>query len=204
MNESHKQQKSTTVVAIKNDDSVVIGADRQVSGRRLLEDDKLFQLHPKGVLGTSGFVTDIQTLVSDVKKHQTEYRIRRGREMSASTLLTYLREKLNPGSGYSLPEYLAVVLYVGFDSEPIIGKIGPAGTKTTDEDYLVAGSGGSVARGVVASDYEDNMTTEEIRGLAVDGLRVAADEGVATGVGIDIAIVSEDGVEMEKEIQIER
>lgn len=205
MNEEFDKEgmESTTVVGIKTDEGVVICADRQVSGRRITETDKLKQIHPKAVIGTAGVVTDIQTLVKDLRTNVKEYKMRRGHEIRVEPLFDSVRETINPGSGLSPPSYLSNIVMVGYGDEPVIAEISYFGTKTHEEEFVVVGSGGPVARGVLSSGHDEDMTLEEAKELGVEALRVAAKEGVYTGLGVDVATVTEDGVEMEKELDIE-
>lgn len=202
--EFHKDDmESTTVVGVKTDDGVVICADRQVSGRRVTETDKLKRIHPRAVIGTAGSVTDIQTLVKDLRTNVKEYKLKRGHDMRVEALFDSVREVINPGAGFGYPNYLSNIVMVGYDEEPIIAEMSYFGTKTHEDDFVVVGSGGPVARGVLSSEYSDDISLEEARQLGIKALRVAAKEGVYTGVGVDVATITEDGVEIDKEIDIE-
>ena len=198
-----EDMESTTVVGIKTENGVVICADRQVSGRRITETDKLKQIHPRAVIGTAGSVTDIQTLVKDLRTNVKEYKMRRGHEIRVEPLFDSVRETINPGAGLTIPSYLSNIVMVGYGEEPVIAEISYFGTKTHEEEFVVVGSGGLVARGVLSSGYEKSMSLEEAKELGVESLRVAAKEGVYTGLGVDVATVTEEGIEMEEEINIE-
>jgi len=201
--EFHKDDmESTTVVGVKTDDGVVICADRQVSGRRVTETDKLKRIQPRAVIGTAGSVTDIQTLVKNLRTNVKEYKLKRGHDMRVEVLFDSVREVINPGPGFGLPDYLSNIVMVGYDEEPIIAEMSYFGTKTHEDDFVVVGSGGPVARGVLSSEYNDGMSLKEARELGIKSLRVAAKEGVYTGVGVDVATITEEGVEIDKQIDI--
>lgn len=195
--------ESTTVVGVKSDQGVVICADRQVSGMRITEADKLKQIHPKAVIGTSGSVTDIQTFVKNLRTKIKKYKLKRGHDIRVEPLFDSVREVINPGAGLTSPSYLCDIVMVGYEDEPLIAEMSFYGTKTHEQDFVVVGSGGSVARGVLSSQYEDDLSLQEAKELAIKSLRVAAKEGVYTGLGVDVATITEDGVEMENGIDIE-
>jgi proteasome beta subunit len=197
-NSNKPEPESTTVVGLKSEDGVVICADRQVSGKRRTTTDKIKEIHPNAVVGTAGKVTDIQTLIKDVKSGVKEYRVRRGRDMTLRALFEYVREVVNPGAGLTVPNYLSNIVIGGYHrEEPMLAEISFFGTKSMD-NYVSVGSGEAVARGVIADEYEEEIGLNQARDLAVRSVEVAANEGVFTGEGIDICVISEDGIEINR------
>lgn len=201
--EESEQKVGTTVVGIKTNEGVVVGADKQTTGKRVLESQKIYPIHPNAVLSNAGLVMSIQDLISDLESRIKEYRIRRGRDMTVNALLSETKEKVRVPSAYSMPRYFTSMIVAGYDQKegPLLAEVDYIGTVSQKSDYYAIGSGGQLAMGYVTSQYHQDMSLNEARDVVVDALTVAAEEGPYTGIGIDIALIDESGVELEKGLE---
>lgn len=198
-------KEGTTVVAIKTQEGVVVAADKQTTGRRKLKSSKIYEVHPNAVISNAGLVTSIQALVSEVETKVTEYKIRRGRDMSMNALLSEVGDMVRPGNGgLGYPEYYTSTIVGGYDEQkgPVIAEVDRIGTVIEKHsNYYTVGSGGSFALGHLSTRYDEDMSLEEARDVAIDSLSVAAKEGPYTGIGIDLAKITEDSVEVERDLE---
>lgn len=203
---TNQEPEATTIIGAKSEDAVVIGADKQSTGKRQMEVEKLAQIHPNAIIGSAGLVADIDDFVSEVHTSVKEYRIRRGRDMSYDSLMATLGDTINSSTGpyRIIPDYLTSVVLAGYDDVPRLGRVSNIGTKTTEEPFLAAGSGEAVARGCLGSSYEEGLETDEVEEIVADALREAGSQGPYTGIGIDIAVISSEGVQMKEDLTIEK
>jgi len=88
---------------------------------------------------------------------------------------------------------------------PILGGVDSEGSHiysidalggTTEEDYTVTGSGSQFALGVLEQQYEEGLSIEEAKTIATNAIQTAVERDLASGNGINIAVVTEDGVEV--------
>lgn len=195
--EDSEQKVGTTVVGIKTDKGVVVGADKQTTGRRALKSQKVYPIHPNAVLSNAGLVMSIQDLISNLESRVKEYRIRRGRDMTPDALLSETQEKVRRG------RYFTNMVVAGYDQNEgsLLATVDYIGTVSQKSDYYAIGSGGSMALGYVSSEYHEDMNLDEARDVIIDALTIAADEGPYTGIGIDIASIDESGVELEEDLE---
>ncbi|MEM3114948.1 MAG: proteasome subunit beta, partial [Nitrososphaerota archaeon] len=63
-----------------------------------------------------------------------------------------------------------------------------------EDDYAVVGSGAEIAIGVIETSYKPEMNTDELRELAAKAIRASIARDAASGNGIDILIITNDGV----------
>lgn len=201
---SEEQKEGTTVVAIKTEDGVVVGADKQTTGKRQLKSEKIYPIHPNGVISNAGLVMSIQDLVSQLEARVKEYRIRRGKDMTVEAFLSETTEKVRVNSPFSYPQYFTNMLVAGYDGneDPLLAQVDYIGTVSRKTDYYTIGSGGSFALGYVSSEYHEGLSLEEAKSIIVQSLSIAAKEGPYTGIGIDVAVIDDSGVELDKDIDI--
>jgi proteasome beta subunit len=65
-----------------------------------------------------------------------------------------------------------------------------------EETFLVTGSGSPMAVGVIEAEYRPELDVEDLVKLAVKAVFAATRRDTASGEGIDVAVISKDGMEM--------
>lgn len=121
--------------------------------------------------------------------------------MSVNNMFHHLSDLMD--SGGLMPSYFVFPIAAGYENgEAYLGSFDYFGSLVTDIDFVASGSGGQIARGVIESHYEEDMTVQEAKELCLKALRSAANQGAFTGEGLDAGIVTEDGVEIEREIEL--
>ncbi|MCK5625763.1 proteasome subunit beta, partial [Candidatus Bathyarchaeota archaeon] len=65
------------------------------------------------------------------------------------------------------------------------------------DKYATVGSGAQIAVGVLEESYRDGLTLEEGRDLALRAMRSAIKRDIASGNGIDLLLISKDGIREE-------
>ncbi|SFG77293.1 proteasome endopeptidase complex, beta component . Threonine peptidase. MEROPS family T01A [Halopelagius inordinatus] len=184
----------TTTVGLKTDDGVVLATDMRASlGRMVSSKDvqKVEEIHPTGALTIAGSVSAAQSLIRSIRAEVRLYESRRGEDMSMQALSTLLGNFLRSGAFYIVQPILG-----GVDSEGAhIYSIDPAGS-ILEEEYTVTGSGSQYALGVLEQEYDDDLSVDEAKTVAARAIQSAVERDLASGNGINVAVVTEDGVDI--------
>ncbi|WP_129115769.1 archaeal proteasome endopeptidase complex subunit beta [Halegenticoccus tardaugens] len=199
---SEKEMKTgTTTVGIKTEDGVVLATDMRASAGYMVASkdvQKVEQIHPTAALTIAGSVSAAQSLIRSLRAETSLYEARRGENMSMRALSTLVGNFLRSGAFFIVQPILG-----GVDADGShIYSIDPAGG-TTEEDYTVSGSGSQYALGVLEQDYEDALSVDDARGVAARAIKSAVERDLASGNGINVAVVTSDGVEIDRHKDIE-
>ncbi|ERG97975.1 MAG: proteasome endopeptidase complex, archaeal, beta subunit [Haloquadratum sp. J07HQX50] len=191
----------TTTVGLKAQDSVVLATDMRASLGRMVSSknvQKVEEIHPTGALTIAGSVSAAQSLISSVRAEVRLYEARRGEDMSMEALSTILSNFLRSGGFFIVQPILG-----GVDSDgPHIYSIDPAGS-VLEEEYTVTGSGSQYALGVLEQEYGDELSVEKAQSVAAKAIQSAVERDVASGNGINMCVVDEEGVEITQQKELE-
>ncbi|WP_424014482.1 archaeal proteasome endopeptidase complex subunit beta [Halorubrum xinjiangense] len=192
--EDGEMKTGTTTVGIKADDGVVMATDMRASlGGMVSSKDvqKVEEIHPRGALTIAGSVSAAQNLISTLRAETSLYEARRGKDMSMEALSTLTGNLLRSGAFFVVQPILG-----GVDDEGAhIYSIDALGG-TTEEEYTVTGSGSQYALGVLEQEYDDDVTIDEAKTIAAKAIQSAVERDLASGNGINVAVVTDDGVEI--------
>ncbi len=184
----------TTTVGIKTADGVVLATDMRASlGRMVSSKDvqKVERIHPTGALTIAGGVSAAQNLISTLRAETNLYEARRGKDMSMQALSTLTGNLLRTGAFYIVQPILG-----GVDEEgPHVYSIDPLGS-VIEEEYTVTGSGSQYALGVLEQEHRDDLTVDEAKTVAARAIKSAVERDLASGNGINLAVVTDEGVEI--------
>ncbi|OTE98638.1 archaeal proteasome endopeptidase complex subunit beta, partial [Halorubrum sp. SD612] len=181
-------------VGIKADEGVVMATDMRASlGGMVSSKDvqKVEEIHPRGALTIAGSVSAAQNLISTLRAETSLYEARRGKDMSMEALSTLTGNLLRSGAFFVVQPILG-----GVDDEGAhIYSIDALGG-TTEEEYTVTGSGSQYALGVLEQEYDDEVSIDEAKTIAAKAIQSAVERDLASGNGINVAVVTEDGVDI--------
>ena len=191
----------TTTVGLKTDEGIVLATDMRASlGHMVSSKDvqKVEQIHPTGALTIAGSVSAAQNLIQTLKAETNLYEARRGKNMSMRALSTLTGNLLRSGAFFVVQPILG-----GVDEEGShVFSIDPAGGMT-EEDYTVTGSGSQYALGVLEQEYDEDLSIDEARTVAARAIKSAVERDLASGNGINVAVVTSDGVEITRHKDID-
>ncbi len=191
----------TTTVGLKTETGVVLATDRRASLGRMVSSktvQKVEQIHPTAALTIAGSVSAAQSLLRSLKAEVSLYEARRGEAMSMQALSTLAGNFLRSGAFFIVQPILG-----GVDEEGAhVYSIDPLGA-TMEEDYTVSGSGSQFALGVLEQQYGDDMDMDEAVTVAAHSIESALERDTASGNGIVVARITEDGVDIEDYEDIE-
>lgn len=185
----------TTTVGLTTADGVVMATDMRASlgGRFVSNKDvqKVEQIHPTAAITMAGSVGGAQSFIRALQAESNLYETRRGEEISISALSTLAGNFLRGG-----PFFLVSPILGGVDDEGShIFSLDPAGGVMSD-DYTATGSGMQVAYGVLESEYAEDLSNDEAKNVATRSVRNAVERDTASGDGVFLAEITEDGVDI--------
>lgn len=191
-------ETGTTTVALTAADGVVLAADRRASigGGRFVSNKqtvKIEPVHPTAALTLSGAVGDLQSFVRTLRAEAALYERRRGERMSMRALSTLAGSILRTGP------------FMG--AMPTLGGVDPVeGPQVFDVDgggavlsapYVAGGSGMQLAYGVLEREFDPESSTDAASGVAARAVASALERDTASGNGLTLATVTDDGVTVE-------
>ncbi len=185
----------TTTIGIVNKDGVVLASEHRATMGNIIahkEVQKVFKIDDNLGLTTAGLVGDAQLLARYIKAEVELYRLKRGMAISVKSGSTLLANILHRGGGAQGYFYVGLIMG-GVDSTGghVYG-IDAAGGSIRD-DYVSVGSGSLFAYGVLEDNYEKNMSMEQTVELAMRALNAAMKRDSASGDGMAIVCISDEG-----------
>jgi proteasome beta subunit len=194
--EDEEMKTGTTTVGLSTEDGVVMATDMRASAGRMVSSkdvQKVEQIHPRGALTIAGSVSAAQSLIRALRSETSLYEARRGKDMSMEALSTLTSNFLRSGGFFIVSPLLGGVDEDGshvYSLDPLGGMM--------EEEYAVSGSGSQYALGVLEQEYDAGLSVDEARSVAAHAIQSAVERDLASGNGINVAVVTEDGVDITK------
>ncbi len=192
-----KKLKGTTTIGIAFRDFVVLGADRRATSGYYIASryaQKILVIDRHVAATIAGVVGDAQQLVERLKLEARLYESSTGMPISVAALANVVSNIL-----FGYRPFLAVqMLLGGVDSSGAsLYSIDWLGT-VTKEKYTATGSGYSFAISLVESQYSEDLSKDEALKLAVRAIRAATQRDPGSGEGVDVALISSEGIKIMK------
>lgn len=192
--QDEQMKTGTTTVGLKTEGGVVLATDMRASmGYMVSSKDvqKVEQIHPTAALTIAGSVSAAQSLIRSLRAETSLYETRRGKDMSMQALSTLVSNFLRSGAFFIVSPIVG-----GVDDEgPHVYSMDALGGMS-EEDYTVTGSGSQYALGVLEQEYDEDLSIEEAKHVAAKAIQSAVERDLASGNGINVAVVTEDGVDI--------
>jgi proteasome beta subunit len=186
----------TTTVGLAAADGVVLATDMRASAGNLVASKdarKILEIHPQAALTIAGAVSAAQSLVRSLRAEVNLYETRRDEEMSMQALSTLISNFLRSGAFFIVQPVLG-----GVDSDGShVYSIDPLGS-LSEEPYTASGSGTPFAYGVLESEFEEEMSTEDARTVAARAVNAATERDTASGNGLLLSEITDDGVAVDE------
>ena len=198
MNEENFKKTGTTTIALKCKDGIVLAADKRAGAGIIVDKrtQKVFKITDNIALTMAGVASDAQLITKLITAELSLMKIRKEREVTvkeAAHLLSGIvynnirRPSIIPGISHFLLGGKDIAGFHIFD-------IYPDGSLSECIDFLSSGSGSVMAYGVLDTLYKENMTIQEGVQLAVKAINAAIQRDMNSGDGIDIYIITQEGV----------
>ncbi len=184
----------TTTVGLRVAEGVVLAADRRATTGYYVahkKTRKILVVDDRIAVTTAGLVADAQMLVDWVRNEIRRYKIAMKKPIKVAAVANLLSNIIFSSS--RIFPYIVQLLVGGYDDAPRLYNLDWFGT-LTEEDYIATGSGSPVAMGVIEDGYSHDLSLEEAEKLALRAVTSALKRDTATGNGIDVAVISRDGV----------
>lgn len=188
-----KTNKGTTTLGLVCSDGVVMGTEMRATMGNLISHKttkKLFEITPRIGMTVAGLVGDAQTLARYLRAEVNLYELQRGHDITLKASSTLLANILNQRKFY--PFYVQL-LVGGVDRDGgHVYSLDAAGGNIPDK-FVTTGSGSPFVYGVLEDRYEDGLSVDEGVKLGVRALNAAMRRDAASGDGIAICTITEDG-----------
>jgi len=199
LEDSHKRKApilktGTTTVGLVCKDAVVLGTDKRATMAYFVASktsEKLHKIQEHLYMTIAGGVADALYLVDILKAETTLYQLKQEKPIkvkAAGKLLSNIlfQNKLFP---------FEVGLILGGVTEeegPTLLDIGAYGSILPDK-FCAVGSGQNFSYGVLEAKYKDNLTVEVGKQIVIQAITSSIIRDMASGNGIDIAIIKKEG-----------
>lgn len=182
-------------VGITFENGVVIGAEKRVLwGYTVVSKTgkKVFPITDNIVVGSAGVSGDYQMLSSFLVAESNLFELENRRAITVNAAAQLLSNILF--SRKYMP-YLTQTLIGGVDSDGShLYSLDLAGS-LIKETYAAVGTATSLVLGVLEANYREDLSKEEAIELAVKAIRSAARRDSMSGEGIDLLVVTPEGIE---------
>lgn len=192
-----------TIVGVRCKDGVALASDTRgaayylVLSRRVR---KIFQIDNRIGAAISGSSGDVQSLINTLKAEASLYRLAHRSPISTRGLAQVAANMLH---GRRLFPYIVAGVISGYDHDgPKLYFLDPVGGKIEEEKFASAGTGSTLAYGVLEQRYRDGLSLKEGMKLAALAIKTAIERDAATGDKIVVATIDERGFKelSEKEV----
>lgn len=182
-------------VGITFEKGVVIGAEKRVLwGYTVVSKTgkKVFPITDNIIVGSAGVSGDYQMLSSFLVAESNLFELENRRPITVKGAAQLLSNILF--SRKFLP-FLTQTLIGGVDEDgPRLYSLDLAGS-LIEESYSAVGTATSLVLGVLEANYRKNLSREEAVNLAIKAIRSATRRDAMSGDGIDILVVTLEGIE---------
>ena len=197
----------TTTIAILCKDGIVVAADKRSTAGNLVANKrqvKIVQIADKMLVAQAGLVSDAQLLSKLIRAEVKLKDIQTGRPASVKEVANLLAGLLyaNIRRPTMIPGIVAFLLGGADEDGFHVYNLGIDGSVTKKDDFESEGSGSVFALGVLETLGKKGMSTDEGVTLALRAVNAALQRDSATGNGVDVWVITQDGAKevMMKEI----
>ena len=192
-NVEEKILHGTTTVGIKVKDGVVLCADMRASAGYFIANNntmKIQKIDNHAGMTMAGGVADAQNITDILRYHANIHRMQKGKPIQIKSLTRLTSLIFHQNRGYP---FIADIIIGGYDKHGAalynIDMFGSVEEKT----YVTTGSGSPVAYGLLEEEYNENLSIDNAKVIALRAVKAAITRNIGTGDGINVAIIDKDG-----------
>ena len=192
-NVEEKILHGTTTVGIKVKDGVVLCADMRASAGYFIANNntmKIQKIDNHAGMTMAGGVADAQNITDILRYHANIHRMQKGEPIQIKSLTRLTSLIFHQNRGYP---FIADIIVGGYDKQGAalynIDMFGSVEEKT----YVTTGSGSPVAYGLLEEEYNENLSIDDAKVIALRAVKAAITRNIGTGDGINVAIIDKDG-----------
>lgn len=183
-----------TAVGITFDGGIVLASEKRIAFGNFLvskSSKKTFPITPKVGATCAGLVADMQILSLQIAALAKIRKMELKRDIPPNTVAKMMSNMMYERRFFPL---LTQVIVGGVVDKPIMYTLDPLGSVLPDE-YAAVGTGAEMALGVLDPQFKQNMTKDEAINLAKKAVRSASLRDSASGDGLDILVITNEGTE---------
>lgn len=186
-----------TTVGVVCKDGVILSSEKRVTYGYMVMSKmgrKIFKITDTIGAACAGLVADMQILIRQVGAYCKLFELEHNRKITVRTTAKTVSNLLFQRR---LFPYITQTIIGGIDDEgPNLYVLDPLGSLIPDK-YATVGSGAEIAVGVLEAGYKEGLTLQEGRDLVFSAMKSALARDIASGDGVDILIISKDGIKEE-------
>ena len=182
-----------TAVGIAFDSGVVFASEKRIAFGNFLvskSTKKTFEITPKVGATCAGLVADMQILSLQIAALAKIRKMEIKRDVPPNSVAKMMSNMMYERRYFPL---LTQVIVGGIVDKPVLYTLDPLGSVLPDE-YAAVGTGAEMALGVLDPQFKANMTEDEAVDLAKKAVRSAVLRDSASGDGLDIMVITKDGI----------
>ena len=182
-----------TAVGITYDGGVVFASEKRIAFGNFLvskSTKKTFEITPKVGATCAGLVADMQILSLQIAALAKIRKMELKRDVPPNSVAKMMSNMMYERRYFPL---LTQVIVGGVVDKPVLYTLDPLGSVLPDE-YAAVGTGAEMALGVLDPQFKQNMTEDEAVDLAKKAVRSASLRDSASGDGLDIMVITKDGI----------
>ena len=195
----------TTTVGLVVKDAVILGTDKRASMGYFVASktaEKLHMIQEHLYMTIAGGVADAQYLIDVLRAETSLYQLKKEKSIKVKSAGKLLANILYQNKMY--PFQVGLILGGVTEEEgPTLLNIGAYGS-ILPEKFCAVGSGQNFSYGVLEAKYKDNLTIKEGKQILIKAISSSIIRDMASGNGIDIAIVKKEGEAERDFISIKR
>ncbi len=198
MNDKDVLNTGTTTVGFVCKNCLILAADKRATAGNFIANknvDKVIPIHEKMAVTTSGVVSDIQLLTKLIRAETKLKEIRVNREITVKETANLLGNLIYSNiRRMSMIPGITHFLLGGYDKGLKLYDLYADGSLSKIDDFVASGSGSVFAYGVLETSFKKDMSEEEGIKLAITSINAAMQRDSASGEGIDVYVINNDGV----------
>ena len=192
---SWQDYQGATTIGIVCKGGVILASEKRITWGNMLTSRggmKVFKLNERIGLAFAGLVSDMQALAREAAAYATLYELDNNRRISVKAMGKLISNMLFQRRMFPL---LMETLVGGFDEDGVsLMSMDPVGSLIPDP-FITAGTGASIAMGVIEAEYKEGMSIDEGVLLVLKAIKAAVARDISSGDGVDMLIITKDGTE---------
>jgi proteasome beta subunit len=194
MNQAPSLKTGTTTVGLVCKDAVILGTDKRASMSYFVASktaEKLHEIQEHLYMTIAGGVADAMYLVDVLRAETALYQLKEEKPIKVKSAGKLLSNILYQNKMY--PFQVGLILGGVTEEEgPILLDIGAYGS-ILPEKFCAVGSGQNFSYGVLEAKYKEDLTIKQGKEIIIKAITSSIIRDMASGNGIDIAVVKKKG-----------
>ena len=194
ISEAPKLKTGTTTVGLVCKEAVILGTDKRASMAYFVASktsEKLHKIQDHLYMTIAGMAADAMYLVDVLKAETTLYQLKEEKPIKVKSAGKLLSNILYQNKMY--PYEVGLMLGGVTEEEgPVLLDIGAYGS-ILPEKFCAIGSGQNFSYGVLEAKFKDDLTIKEGKDIVIKAITSSIIRDMASGNGIDIAVIKKEG-----------